>query len=142
MSKYSYQTRYGKVTLWTEQNILFACFEGNINESMIHYFSRALEQCRAEIHSSTWGYVSYSEKAIAATPEAYKLLVNTAKRCLQLGCVSAAYVLKSAIAKSQIEKMRKEIGMPEPLDQVLFADVSAAIEFVKSTLATPEKLSV
>ncbi|PCK32751.1 hypothetical protein [Pseudoalteromonas piscicida] len=142
MSKYSFQTRCGKVTVWTEHRILFACFEGNINESMIHYFSRAFEQCRSEIDSSTWGYVSYSEHAIAATPEAYNLLVKVARRCIDLGCTSAAYVLKSAIAKSQTAKLRKEIGMPEPLEQVLFTDVNAAVEYVKCHLETPEAVSV
>ncbi|GEK11863.1 MULTISPECIES: hypothetical protein [Pseudoalteromonas] len=135
MSKYSFQTRCGKVTLWTEKNILFACFEGNINESMIHFFSRTMEQCRDEIAVPAWGYVSYSEKAIAATPQAYDLLVNVAKRCLQLGCVSAGYVLNSAIAKRQMEKLRKEIGMPEPIEQVLFVDLDTAVEYVNQNLS-------
>lgn len=133
MSKYSYQSNFGKVALEVRENIVIASFDGNINASITSYFRRALEHCLEQVEGH-WGYISHSKGAIAATPDAYQQFLDIACFCIERGCACGAYILGNPIAKRQIEKMRVELGFEEPLESVLFDDVDSACQFINAHL--------
>ncbi|WP_440056474.1 hypothetical protein ACSLBF_20435 (plasmid) [Pseudoalteromonas sp. T1lg65] len=134
MTKYQLKAQSGKLTVWAEEPMIISSFEGNINETLIYFLNESLSKCLAEFKTDKWVYVSYSNQAKAATPGAYKMLVQSAKDSIASGCVAAAYVLDSAIAKDQTKKMRAELGLPEPFEDVLFDTLEEAKDSVLSRL--------
>ena len=132
--RYFYKNQFGSIKLSAKHNILFAEFKGAVSESVAQYFVKTAPTLIQEFNQQDWGYVSYSEQVEAATPDAHKILIQAGILFYQLGCVKSAYVLKSAIAISQIDKLRKEMGVTDPIQNVLFDTLTEAEQFMRNTL--------
>ncbi|MFT6529995.1 MAG: hypothetical protein ACJAZB_001646 [Psychrosphaera sp.] len=130
MSENFYKNSFGSLKLTLEDNIMTAEFKGSVSASIAQYFLKTAEKMINDNKIDHWGYISYSEQADAATPEAHLLLIKAAKIFYQAGCVKSAYVLKSSIAIRQIEKLREEMGVTAPLSNVLFKDLQQAKQFM------------
>ncbi|MDU0114363.1 hypothetical protein RT723_15460 [Psychrosphaera aquimarina] len=134
MSVLFYKNQFGSVSLTIEDNIMVAQFKGAISSGIVSYFIKASEVALTKIKTPHWGYVSYSEQADAATPDALKELFIVGQNFHNAGCVKSAYVLKSAIAISQVKKLRDSINVTEPLSDVLFDELEDAKQFVSEYL--------
>lgn len=134
MSEFFYKNQFGSIKLSTKHNILFAEFKGAVSLSVAQYFVKTAPTLIQKFNQQDWGYVSYSEQVEAATPEAHKMLIQAGKLFYQLGCVKSAYVLKSVIAISQVEKLRQEMGVTDPIKSVLFNSLAEAEQFMRNTL--------
>ncbi|GHB56375.1 hypothetical protein GCM10008107_01500 [Psychrosphaera saromensis] len=120
------------------ENILISEFEGAVSVSIVEFFIKAAKTLIKKINAEKWGYISCSKQAEAATPDAEKLLIQSAHLFYDMGCVQSAYVLTSPIAISQVQKLRASIGIDEPLKNILFDDLQQAKDFILNTLQSYE----
>lgn len=134
MSELSYKNQFGSIKIYIHEDILIAEFEGAVSVSIVEYFIKAAETLIKQINTKKWGYISCSKQAEAATPEAERILIQSAHMFYDMGCVKSAYVLTSPIAISQVQKLRSSIGVDEPLKNVLFNDLAEAQAFIKDCL--------
>jgi len=134
MSELSYKNQFGSIKMRLQDNILISEFKGAVSVSIVEYFIKAAETLIKQIDVKAWGYISCSEQAEAATPDAEKLLIQSAKLFYEKGCIQSAYVLTSPIAIAQVEKLRASIGVTEPLKNVLFKDLTEAQAFITDIL--------
>lgn len=110
-------------------------FSGAVNQTLLTFFGKNLEEVVGPLKGSPWAYLSSSADAYAGTPEVETLLVSAAKKGYEWGCVQGAYVLTSPVAIAQTRKIRDEIGVFQPLEEVLFDTEEQAIEFLNDVIA-------
>ena len=109
-------------------------YTGNLNGSLMTFFNNNLESVVGDLKGSPWGYLSSSEEATAGTQEVEELLMESGRLGLQWGCVAAAYVLKSPVAIAQTRRVRDKLGIPTPLDDILFATEEDAMVYLNQAL--------
>lgn len=132
--KYYFENPFGSVSIELQEQIITAQFHGSVSLDSVNYFAKISKQLIAQISDKPWGYVSYSAQADAATPEALATFIQCAVYFYQQGCVASAYVLKSPIAIAQVQQMRSELNVTEPLHHVLFDNLQQATQFVLGQL--------
>lgn len=134
MQEYSYKNQFGSIKISFDTNIMTTEFEGAISTTIVKYLIKIADKFIKNISAKPWGYVSSSTKAQALTPDGYALLVKAAKAFKKGGCVKSAYVLSSFIAIDQTQKLREEVGVTSPIEDVLFGDLAQAKDFIADFL--------
>ncbi|MCC2604949.1 hypothetical protein [Planctobacterium marinum] len=129
-----FKNKFGGVTLQRRGRIVVASFFGAINASVLQFFCDNLVKVVGDLKGSPWGYLSSSSEAMVGTEEAEAMLIAGGKIGLQLGCVRAAYVLKSPVAIAQTRRIRERLGVEPALDEILFASESEAIDYLEAYL--------
>lgn len=133
--QFKYTTSAGALTLDVEGDVVIARFSGNVCTRIARYFVSKISDCAKQIDEQNWGYISYSKDVIAATPEAFELFVDAGHEFRRCGAVCDAYVLLSPIAIHQMDKVRKRLGIPQPIEQALFPDIEQAKVYIQQVLA-------
>lgn len=87
-----------------------------------------------DLKGSPWGYLSSSAEASVATKEVEDLLVESGRLGLQWGCVAAAYIMTSPIAIEQTRRVRQELGIPLPLEDILFDTEEQALSYINGVI--------
>ena len=129
------KNKYGSVKLERRGRILIARYSGAISGSLLRFFIDNLEVLLGEIKGSPWGYLSSSDLAAIGTTEVEALSVKVGKLAIEWGCVQGAYVLKSPVALAQTRRVRQQIGLEQPLEEVLFETDEEALSFLESAVS-------
>ena len=119
------------MTMQLQGRILLVTYKGTLNASLMHFFSDNLEEALSDIKGSPWGYLSHSNEASVATKDVEALLMESGLNGLQWGCVGAAYLIKSPVLMAQTSKVRKAMGIEQPLEDVLFDTLEEARAYLQ-----------
>ena len=126
----SYKNKFGSLAMERRGRIILCSHTGSLNGSLMRFFNDHLEEVIGDLKGSPWGYLSSSLEATVATQEVEDLLVESGRLGLRWGCVAAAYVLKSPVAIDQTRRVREQLGIPTPLDDILFTTEEEAFNYL------------
>lgn len=130
-----FKNKYGSVSLERRSRIVIASFSGALNASVLRFFSEHLESVLGDLKGRPWCYLSNSPEAMVGTGEAEAVLIESGKLGHKWGCVQAAYVLTSPVAIAQAKRIRDNIGIEQPLSEVLFDTEAEAFTYLTTFLA-------
>ena len=125
---------FGSYSLSAEGNLLFARFEGVVNENLAQRYQEDIYQLVETFQGRPWAYVFVAEKFDATTRSSFETLVEVYRYCRQRQCMIAVYNMTSALGKAQIRSMLEAAGLCSELDQVLFDSERDAAEFAQHFL--------
>ncbi|BDX05262.1 hypothetical protein [Planctobacterium marinum] len=132
--KHQFKNKYGSVSLERNGRIIVASFVGAINAGVLKYFSEHLELLLGELKGRPWCYLNNSPEAMVGTEEAEAVLIESGRLGHKWGCVQAAYVLTSPVAIAQTKRIRENIGIEQPLSDVLFSNEDDAFQYLTAFL--------
>ena len=130
-----YQDKYGSVKLRIIGNVLVSQFEGPCGVRLAKHFKRDVIEFVSVLEHQPWAYMSISNGFEAATADALTILTESFMACGSRGCRAEAYVMRSPIARHQVNAMRSKAGL-EINDAVFFPDYRRARRHLNSALAT------
>ncbi|MFS1701341.1 hypothetical protein FJ444_12860 [Aestuariibacter sp. GS-14] len=125
--------KYGSVKLRIIGNILVSQFEGPCGVRLAKYFKRDVIDFVSVLESQPWAYMSISNSFEAATTDALAILTESFLACANRGCRAEAYVMRSPIARHQVNAMRSKAGLEHTPD-IFFADYRSARRHLNTVL--------
>jgi len=129
-----YQTINGELEVTLEGNLLIARFVKAVDKKIMTAFLQILKDLIATLDGQKWGYISLSQDAEAATPEAEEVLVEAMQTGWALGCVAGGYILGSNMVITQMDRVLKKAGLETGLEGKVFADLEQAKSSVSERL--------
>lgn len=133
-TEFTYKDRNGSVSMEIVGQMLRVSFTGACGSGMSKQFYDAVAGMIPNFGTKPWAYLSASPDFVAATPEAFEWIFKAYQHSIVNGCRGEAYVLTSAVAKSQIEKLLIKAGSSHQLDDVIFDNETDAINAVNQQL--------
>ena len=130
-----YHDKYGSVKLRIIGNVLVSQFEGPCGVRLAKNFKRDVIEFVSVLEHQPWAYMSISNGFEAATADALTILTESFVACGSRGCRAEAYVMRSPIARHQVNAMRSKAGL-EINDAVFFPDYRSARRHLNTALAT------
>lgn len=131
-----YQDKYGSVKLRIIGNILVSQFEGPCGVRLAKNFKRDVIEFVSVLEAHPWAYMSISNSFEAATSDALTILTDSFLACGNRGCQAEAYVMRSPIARHQVNSMREKAGL-ELTSDVFFPDYRSARRHLNRILSAP-----
>ena len=126
--------KYGSYKLNFVDNILRATVVGAIGESLSKKFTRDVQQICTQINLPCWGYYGDLSQCEGYTGQAARHLPEANRVAAEAGCKVDAYFMTSALAISQMSKMREQAGNESNFAERMFASEQQALEFIRQFL--------
>lgn len=121
-----FKNRHGQVSLAVHDNIVIAKFKGSLNSQLLSIFTHELLKATEQLKGQPWGYISDSSDTIASTPEAEQDMVKISQTIRARNCAVTAFILTSAIAITQLQRIMNNAGQGEHFKDCLFNDIDTA----------------
>ncbi|MCG7544460.1 hypothetical protein MHM93_09725 [Pseudoalteromonas sp. MM17-2] len=131
---FNYNGTNGSYQLSLQEQIVTASFVGAINSRMLESFASQLQSIINDSALTHWGYISNSQRLSAATPDAQQKMIALAKHMRAHGCQASAFVIDSAIAISQLDKVRQSLHLEGNTRDIIFSCYDEALRYVKQQL--------
>ncbi|MEL0634848.1 hypothetical protein V6237_18970 [Pseudoalteromonas carrageenovora] len=129
-----YKNKHGQVSLHTENNIIIAKFSGYVTSGLLRVFKAELCAAIELLKCEHWAYISDSFAVLAATPEAEQEMTNISHLMHANNCIASAFVLSSAIAINQMNRILNCAGKNANINDYLFTDLESAKLYISNSL--------
>lgn len=132
---YSGKDKYGHYILSIEGPIICAVVVGAIGEHLSLKYAKDFFSLIDSIGIEAWGHFADFSQCEALTLGAKTESVSLHEKVAKLGCKVSAFTMNSALLANQINTIRQESNLLEPLNKRIFATKSECIAFIEQYLS-------
>tara|TARA_R110000744_G_scaffold136893_2_gene247163 strand:+ start:10725 stop:11168 length:444 start_codon:yes stop_codon:yes gene_type:complete len=133
--KFAFKTALGSCSIRVSKDIVVSTFSGACCDLIAQRYVRSLTQIVKEFNGLPWAYLGNAQLHLAATPQAERYLQEAYIMAVENNCVADAYCLTSVVGISQLENLRKQVGISTPIKERLFDSISLAKRQLEQELA-------
>ncbi|MCV2883371.1 hypothetical protein OE749_01500 [Aestuariibacter sp. AA17] len=136
--QFHFRTRHGEISMEVHGNIVVGRFSGAISSNLTSKLASAITDLLAPLQGTPWGYLSISNLAEGATPDAEQGLIDALMVGFKMGVVCSAYIIHSPVAVAQMDRVRKACGATDDIRDHLFSDEKSAREYLNEKIRAYE----
>ncbi|WP_416306281.1 hypothetical protein [Neptunicella sp. SCSIO 80796] len=136
---YTDRDKYGKYSIEIENRILMVTVSGALGKGLTNKYTQNLYAAVEQLEDKPWAYLANALQFEALTNDGLNYLTESFQYCMQHNCVADAYCMTSSLAINQADRIRRQFGAKDDIQQRLFSEVNSAKVFLNQYLEQLKK---